>query len=240
MSLINDALKKARATQPRHGALGAGPLRAVAHMADGPALKPRSARRGRGKSVLTLPLILVVVLVFALGGGLLWAWYRADSGEMVARAKTESPATASPAPKAIVAPEVSLAPTPVPPPPMIVVSHAPVLSRGEIISQIPPATPTVTADAPVHQPLVTMQAEVAPGPVHRAIVHLNANTPKPAAREYKLEGIFFSPKGPSAVIDGQMVSVGSDVEDGKVVAIDNESATVLTTSGETNVLVLIR
>ncbi len=235
MSLINDALRKARATQPVAGG-----------MAQGPALKPLSAPRTKRTPLLTLALAIAVL---ALAGGLLWAWYRAEHGELVARANTGvnatvvsaaartsvAPAAASPtAPVTAAGTTVSAAPALAP---ATVVSHAPVIMRGQIISQTPPAAP---ADTEVQQPIVTTQAEIQPGPVRKAIIRLNANTPKPASRTYKLEGIFYSPKGPSAVIDGDLVQVGSEVEDGKVVAIDNESATILTTSGETNVLVLVR
>lgn len=235
MSLINDALRKARATQPVAGG-----------MAQGPALKPLSAPRITRTPILTLAL---AVAVLALAGGLLWAWYRAEHGELVARANTGANATAaSAAPRTSVAP-VAASPTAPPTAPSMTVSpapatapatmasHGPVILRGQIISQTPPAAP---ADAEVHPLTVPTQAEIEPGPVRKAIVRLNANVPKPAPRSYKLEGIFYSPKGPSAVIDGDLVQVGSEVADGKVVAIDNESATVLTTAGETNVLVLVR
>jgi hypothetical protein len=233
MSLINEALKKARATQPMGAASGVAP---------GPALKPLSARRGKRVSFLTLPFIIAVVLVVALAGALLWGWYRADRVELVARANTgASAASASAAPKTAVAPVAA---------PVQEISQKP----AEVVQEVPrqmvapapttattsTAAPTAAPPAEVHTPMVTTQAEIQPGPVRKAIVRLNANVPKPPSHEYKLEGIFYSPKGPSAVIDGDLVSVGSEVEDGKVVAIDNESATVLTTAGETNVLVLIR
>lgn len=230
MSLINDALRKARATQPVAG-----------RMAEGPALKPLSAPRTKRTPILTLALAIAVL---ALAGGLLWAWYHAEHGELVARANTGGNATTvSATPKTSVAPVTAPSTTVSPAPataPATVVPHGPVIMRGQIISQTPPASADGQADTEVHPPVVPAQAEIQPGPVRKAIVHLNANTPKPASRTYKLEGIFYSPKGPSAVIDGDLVQVGSEVADGKVVAIDNESATVLTTSGETNVLVLVR
>jgi PQQ-like domain len=232
MSLINDALRKARATQPVAG-----------RMAEGPALKPLSAPRTKRTPILTLALAIAVL---ALAGGLLWAWYHAEHGELVARANTGANATTvGAAPRTSVAPaatpttatSTAISPTPAP---TTMAPHGPVIMRGQIISQTPPAIQTGAADAEVHPLVVPTQAEIQPGPVRKAIVRLNPNTPKPAARTYKLEGIFYSPKGPSAVIDGDLVYVGSEVPDGKVVAIDNESATVLTTAGETNVLVLIR
>jgi type IV secretory pathway VirB10-like protein len=211
MSLINDALKKARATQPMGSASGVTP---------GPALRRRSAPRGKGASFLTLAIAVVLVLAAVL----LLAWYHAGRENLVARAKTPA---VSVAPKPMV--ETALATVPA-----VQQAHTQIVSPAPAETPAAPPAPEVhAAPPPIAAP---PPAEFMP-PQH---VRTLSNAPKPVARTYKLEGIFYSPKGPSAVIDGDLVSVGSEVQDGQVVAIDNESATVVTTAGETNVLVLVR
>jgi hypothetical protein len=199
MSLINDALKKARKAQT-----------AGASNADGPDLLPVDAGAGaRGGSIFTLPFIIAVVLIMA--GVLIWAWYRAGQ-VMVVRGNT-SAATVSVAPKAIE--------------PTKIVATKVAQTKMETPSSVTTgaSTPAVVASADEGSTNVLSVA---------------AEAPKPAAAVYKLEGIFYSPKRPTAVINGDLVSVGSRVEAGRVVAIDEESATVVTSAGETNLLVLTR
>jgi biotin carboxyl carrier protein len=199
MSLINDALKKARKAQP-----------AGASSADGPDLLPVEAdARARGGSIFTLPFIIAAMLVMA--GVLIWAWYRAGSVELVVRgntgAATVSATTQASEPAKIVAPMTSRTATETP-------------------------TSVMTASTPV------VVASTDAGATN--VLAATAEAPKAAAVVYKLEGIFYSAKRPTAVINGDLVSVGSQVEAGRVVAIDEESATVVTEAGETNLLILTR
>jgi flagellar basal body-associated protein FliL len=196
MSLINDALRKARKAQP-------------AGNASGPDLLPVEADAGgRGGSIFTLPFIIAVVLVMA--GVLIWAWYRAGSVDLVVRgntgAATVSEAKRANEPTKIVAPRVA--------------------AKTETATSV-----TTVASTP---------AVVASTDAGLTNVLTVAEAPKPAVTVYKLEGIFYSAKKPTAVINGDLVSVGSRVEAGRVVAIDEESATVVTEAGETNLLVLTR
>ncbi len=94
MSLINDALKRARETQPKGFAPSASP-----------AFRPvEGARRSAGGNDVLLPALIVVILL--LGGLLLWVWFRGDGGELKVRARTSSvsaeavsiPAVVPPAP----------------------------------------------------------------------------------------------------------------------------------------------
>jgi len=194
MSLINDALRKARKAQP-------------AGNASGPDLLPVGADAGgRGGSIFTLPFIIAVVLVLA--GVLIWAWYRAGSVDLVVRgntsAATVSEATRANEPTKIVAP----------------------------VKTETPSTVTTVASTPA----VVASADAG----STNVLTVAAEAPKSVAPVYKLEGIFYSSKKPTAVINGDLVSVGSRVEAGRVVAIDEESATVVTEAGETNLLVLTR
>jgi hypothetical protein len=205
MSLINDALKKARKAQP-----------AGASSADGPDLLPVEAdARARGGSIFTLPFIIAAMLVMA--GMLIWAWYRAGSVELVVRGNTGA-ATVSARPQAsepakVVAPRVAA------------------MTSTAAKTETPTSGTTVAST-----PMVVASADAGATNVLAA----TAETPKPAAVVYKLEGIFYSAKRPTAVINGDLVSVGSRVEAGRVVAIDEESATVVTEAGETNLLILTR
>ncbi|HXC98810.1 MAG TPA: hypothetical protein VN048_05670 [Verrucomicrobiae bacterium] len=200
MSLINDALKKARKAQP-----------AGASSADGPDLLPVEAdAHARGGSIFTLPFIIAAMLVMA--GVLIWAWYRAGSVELVVRGNTGA-ATQASEPAKIVAPRVAA------------------MTSTAAKTETPTSGTTVAST-----PVVVASADAGATNVLAA----TAETPKPAAVVYKLEGIFYSAKRPTAVINGDLVSVGSRVEAGRVVAIDEESATVVTEAGETNLLILTR
>jgi hypothetical protein len=190
MSLINDALRKARKTQPEEAT------------ANGPDLLPVDAgARTCSRSIITLPFIIAVVLVLA--SVLLWAWYRAGRGELVVRGNS-NPASVTAAPQA----------------------SEPTASTEK------PTSATTIASAPA------VATRVDAGSTNILLAATEA--PRPAAPVYKLEGIFYNPKKPTAVINGDLVYVGSRVEEGRVVAIDEESATVVTSAGETNLLVLTR
>jgi PQQ-like domain len=194
MSLINEALKKAKTA-------GAG-----TGTADGPELQPVETGGRAGRAIFTLPFLIAVVLVLAVV--MIWAWYQ--SGKVIVVRGNSSTTIAIPAAGA--SEPVTTVAAPV----------APVATQS--------ATP------PTETPVATGGAEVASTNVLVAAVE----APKPAGPEYKLEGIFYNPKKPSAVINGDLVYVGSRVEDGSVVAIDSESATVVTSAGQTNLLVLTR
>ena len=62
-----------------------------------------------------------------------------------------------------------------------------------------------------------------------------ATTPIPAP--LKLQGIFYRPTNPSAVVNSRTVFVGDIIANGKVKAIDRQSVTI-DLGGETKVLTL--
>jgi hypothetical protein len=189
MSLINEALKKARTAQPT------GPKTATAA---GPELHPVEAgAQGRHASIFTLPFISVLALMLA--GIVFWAWHRAGRVDLVVRADT-SAASANAAP-----------------------------------SLDAPIAPPVTTSLPVATTPVAPAAKV---DVLSSNVVTALEAPKTQLPVYRLDGIFFRPNRPSAVINGQIVYVGSRLEEAQVTAIDKESATIVTSAGQTNVLVL--
>jgi len=65
-----------------------------------------------------------------------------------------------------------------------------------------------------------------------------AEPPKPLPPVFRLQSIFFRAKNPSAVINGKTLFLGGRVGDARIVAIDQESATIVTSAGKTNVLLL--
>jgi hypothetical protein len=86
------------------------------------------------------------------------------------------------------------------------------------------ATPASVQTAAVAQPATNLAVAVEPA--------------KPPPIVYKLQSIFYFPKNPSAVINGKTVHEGTVVGEARVVAIGQESATILMGSGETNILEL--
>ena len=196
MSLINDALKRARVEQ------GGGPT------AHGPTLRPVDSYREPVSAVgWFLPTLLVIVLVLA--GLAFWLWYRSTSVTKVRANYYPS----SPAASARVQPVPSVAATPPP----------------AMATAIPSAVPAAAAtNAPAQ-----VAANPAPTPTNQAA---SAEPPKPAAQTYKLQGIFYRPERPLAVINGKMVAIGDRVGDAHVLSIEPESASLLLANGQTNIL----
>lgn len=194
MSLINDALKQAKAAQPVKAA---------------PALKAvEREQRSRGPGLLLPALIVVILLMAAL---LLWQWFsKSGSAELTVRART--------------APEVSSVPKPEPVHQVIASPvQAPAMASVPVSNTAVAATPK--ADVAVSAPDVTNTVAT-------------AEPAKPEPPAYKLQSIFFSPKNPSAVISGKMVSVGEKVKGAQVISIKKESVTIVTPTGETKVMEL--
>src|SRR5271165_7164921 len=75
MSLINDALKRAKETQPKGGAPAAGP-----------ALRPVNAPRAERRTDYLLPLLVAIILLLA---AVLFAlWWQSGLGVVKVRAKS--------------------------------------------------------------------------------------------------------------------------------------------------------
>jgi len=209
MSLINDALKRAKQSQsPTLPPAGQ-------HLHFRPVESDQSARHGLG---LILPIVLAL---FALLG-LFFVWELAhknhpasSQSDLVARAATSS--AAAPTPVNPPAPVISQSPTTPPAPPVLPAAPqpepAPVVTVTAATSEPPPA-PAAAAPTP-------SVPEEPPAP------------PKPAP--LRLQGIAFSPAHPSAVINGKTVYVGDKLGEFRVSAITADSATLLNAS-QTNVL----
>ncbi|HOX56360.1 MAG TPA: hypothetical protein P5205_07255 [Candidatus Paceibacterota bacterium] len=212
MSLINDALKRAKETQQQVPLPPPDlPLRPV---------EP-GQQRARHSLGLLLPVALAVVAL--LGLAFVWQWAQSiqasKPNEVAARtAPAPGVTTAAPAvPTAInaelPAPAAALPPDEAPEP------VSPVTPASIVVE---PAN-SVVADAPVIEP-TNATPVVVPTP------------PKPAP--LRLQGILFNPKRPSAMISGKTVFVGDRIRDLRVMAIDKESVS-LSGAGTTTVLSLI-
>lgn len=229
MSLINDALKRARQAQSQQ----APPTVAA------PALQPVEtipyARKGLG---VGLPLGLTLLALV----GLLLVWELSKRGSPPGRitasiqapvAATESP-TVSRSGSAVekVPPVVRRAPAVVSTPSSKLASAtttaAPaVVSQGNAsnVSSTGPAT-TVKSN-----PVPALAANPAPAGITAQ------PAPIPAPAPLKLQGVVYNPRRPSAVINGRTLFVGDRFRGFRVLAIRPTSA-VLVGAGRTNVLVL--
>ena len=205
MSLINDALKRARQAQPRNTPppVGDVPLRPV-----------EVARLRRSGPGMLLPLGIVVGLVMAVV--VWWAWSRGGAGKRPAPAAT--PAVRSLPPVAARAtkpapPGNQQQPASAPPPPVARAVAAPVAAA-------PAASPAKAVPAP---------------PVKASPPAVAAKAPPPGIAWPKLQGIFYRPDRPSALLNGKTFFVGDRIGDCLVLAIDRQSVT-LVSAGRTNVL----
>ena len=208
MSLINDALRRAKEAQqqtppPPSPEL---PFRPVE-----PA--QQSARRGLD---LLLPVALAAValllLLFAWG----WTQTRGAHTPLEVNARTARARQAT-----TPAPAVAVQPAPAKTP-----ASAAVPTTGAAAGLAMDAT-----DASADEPLASVEeSEVTSAPAITA-------PPPPKPAPLRLQAIIFNPKRPSAMIGGKTLFVGDKVGDLRIVAIGKDSAT-LAGGGQTNVLSL--
>jgi hypothetical protein len=109
-----------------------------------------------------------------------------------------------------------------------------------------PATETAKspalAAAPVVSPASSANSNSTNSLVPATVTAPSANAvlatdpPRPPPPAFRLQGIFFSGKNTSALINGKSVIVGGRIGDARVVAITRESATIITAAGQTNLL----
>jgi hypothetical protein len=204
MSLINDALKRAREAQDQ-----------AAPPPPAPALRPvepsQTARHGLG---VMLPAALAVVALLVLL--FVWQYSQRDTVRKAGGPTPENTApVTSPAQQHAVQPPVT----------------APAATS---VAAVPPAAAPQIATNPAS---VAAVAQPAPAPTanteSNALVVAVQAPPKPAP--LRLQGIVFNPTSPSAMISGKTVYVGDKLGQMRVVAINQQSAT-LVGNGETNVL----
>lgn len=218
MSLVNDALKRAKEAQQQ--ATPPPP----SQMQFRPVEPGQQAQPGRG---LIVPVSLAVVAFLALV--LVWRWTQgprvAEPREARAVTRTDGQPAAASQPASISAavntPAVQSAPSPL-------------LQTESRPTHTPGIADTLAAieSAPDGSPAAAKEQADEPT---NSVAMASAAQPKPAP--LRLQAIVFNPKRPSALISGKTVFIGDKLGDARVVAIDQESATLIS-AGKTNLLSL--
>ena len=224
MSLINDALKRAREAEQQRGekAPPAPPLEPADHAAP-----PRRA----GWIILTV--LLVATLGFAAFYLSRWA---GDSGAGRAVETSNAPAATG-----LVSPETVAAPAARP---AIRVSTNLMGRQASVPHSDPSAAPASAAPASSAPPAAEPRAAIpestqaerpsSPGEAAAAAVQPVAQV-EARFPELKLQSIVFRLRNPSVVIDGEMLGVGDTVKGARVARIERHAVT-MEWQGQTNVL----
>jgi hypothetical protein len=208
MSLINDALRRAKEAQqqtpppPPHEL----PFRPV---------EPAQQRARHGLGLL-LPVALAGLALLVLLLAWVWTHPRGSATPIEVNARTARvPQAASPASALPAQPAPAQVPAPAAAP---TTASAASLAADATGAPAAEPLPSVEKSAATNAPTLT-----APPP------------PKPAP--LRLQAIIFNPRRPSAMIGGKTLFVGDKVGDLRIVAIGKDSAT-LAGGGQTNVLTL--
>jgi hypothetical protein len=218
MSLINDALKRAKQAQI-HAQLP--PLPAP------PPLHPvEAAPPARHSPRLLGFAALVVVMILALG--LAWQWSRLSVHARAPKPTVQASATTSAAPAPAPAmpaaePEPAVEPARLYSVPPVTLRSVPAPSVVAAGSPAPPAQAIEPPQADSEELITTPPALPEPAPA------------KPAPP--KLQAIIYNPARPSAILRGQTLFLGERVDGFQVVGISRTSVT-LAGVGQTNVLTL--
>ena len=216
MSLINDALKRAKEAQRRASPPPSSPMQFR------PVEPAQQARHGVG---LMLPAILAGAALLALFCAWQWAQRRPPAEPREVRALTRPGAPATVTPQSVALSPTETATTAQPSPPAELPFQPDAIME---VANLLPATDPSPSSTP---PLAREQANDASDSV------VVASPPPPKPAPLRLQAIVFNPKRPSVLINGKTLFVGERVGDARVVAIDQESAT-LVSAGKTNILTL--
>ena len=206
MSLINDALKRARQAQQE------APPPPASNLEFRPIEHEQYGRPRVGLAVPTLLALASVLLLF-----LLWQAVRNPETHEPMEVKARTKASPASAPKAPAVPAVTSAS----PAPVTVVE--PVPSPSPALAKVSAPEPTIS---PSNPPVLVMVRTESTNPVATEV-------PKPPPP--KLQTIVFHPTRPSVMINGKTLFVGDKVGEFRVRVIDQESVT-LVGNGQTNVL----
>jgi hypothetical protein len=212
MSLINDALKRARQTPARPPAAPVGDA----------LLQPTEGGRGTSRSTLGL-LFAVIVAALFMAGWFYRQWriaserVNAEAVQMKATAlQVRQPPALAPSSSE---PQTSVSPNApaVPEPPAVAAPAQP----AEPSTPAPEPLATSPARVVATPPSPTVPAE--PQPRAAKAEEKPAAPPEPAPPPFptlKLQGIFYSRTKPSTLINGQTLFVGEEVEGARVKAIE--------------------
>jgi hypothetical protein len=208
MSLINDALRRARQTQQQSPPASRQPLVPVEP-------KPRGISR-------MLP--LAVGVLFAAACFFLGLSLASRTSPPVAVAplpppkQSDKPVPVAPAPL----PEPKVAPATKPAPKL---SLSATTANPVVVAPLPPKT--VASAAPTAPAAPAAPAKVAaPAATPPAVPKPTATPPSPLPPEPKLQGIFFDPSRPWAIVSGKTVYAGDRVGDFRVKEISKNTVTL--------------
>ena len=213
MSLINDALKRAKQAQ------GQTPVPTT----PSPQLRPVEPVAGVSRSSrLAMPGITVA----AIGLALFLAWRLARTNGSV-----QSGSAVPQIPSVVAASQ-----------PAAVGQHAPDRAAEVTPAVLPSSTPakTLGTAAEAGSSFASNPEAATPGTaanVATTIVPTNAPAAPEKPAPPKLQGIMYQPGHPAAMISGKMVFIGDKLGAWRVAAIDQESATLIG-AGQTNILTL--
>ncbi len=213
MSLINDALKRAKQGQQQNP-FGGQPIRP---------LQPADYA-ARSNYPLRFALAVLLVAALALSGWFFWKWWR-SSGESHQTAGGES--TAASAEKS------KTSAKPVPRKQLIKVSTNIVVRTNLVGSPQSEAPAQAASSNSLISAPQTNAAALAPP------TNVAAPAPPSPFADLKLQSIIFSEDKRAAGINGELLYVGDDIRGARVMRIDRQSVTV-ERNGETNVLRLPR
>ena len=224
MSLINDALKRAKQARPRTPSpdLPNIPLRPIEQPA-------QEARHGLG---VLLPISLAVVAL--LGLLLVWEFSKRDNSSTQPKEPIQVSARALPTDSTSVT-ESAPANASASPVPAKAASANPLVGASETKNSGPPVSSQTS------EPGAKAIASTEPLSVSTDAVdtnHASATEPSvPLPPPLRLQGIVYNPRRPSALINGRIVFVGDRVRDLHVIAIRSNEV-VLAGNNRTNLLSL--
>jgi len=214
MSLINDALKRAKQAQ------GQTPP----PIAPGPQLRPVEPLAAASHSTrLAGPVLTVAVIGLALF--LAWRLLFTNGSVKPAVVVQQVPAIAVAAPQ-----------------PAPIEQQVPVRTV-EAAATVQPSSPAATTlGKPAEVPFSTSNnvestRGAVPTDIAVTVVPTNAPTAPEKPAPPKLQGIMYQPGRPAAMISGKMVFIGDKFGAWRIAAIDQESATLIS-AGQTNILTL--
>lgn len=239
MSLISDALKKARQEAARQDSLRPGlPYAVGAVEAPAPRAPWISLLAGLGAGCL------LAAAIFAMAFFSGWGPFHKPAVETQVAAAPAAPTPAAPAPQPVTAPPPepvavveAPAPKPAPEPPKRepeAVRPAPQAQTPPPVAVTPhPAPESASAPPPVTAPPAPQPAVEAPAPAPAAPPQsvpesgltegstYTGELPVPGGGSVKLNGIVYSPDHPIAVLDGRVMGPGENVQGFTVVAIES-------------------
>jgi len=218
MSLINDALRRAKQAQPAPSAPSPSTLRPVEQ-------PPQSNRHG---ALLPVSLGAVALLILLS----VWMLSRRDGSSGPAQPHSSLAVAARTLPQPDTTP-VASEPDAQPAAATATVSTA---GGAATLSKSGPETTPVSKEQSAGSASGATVPSGSAEPIDTN--HLvTAEPPMPALPPLKLQGITFNPKRPSAMINGRVVFIGDKVRDLRVMTIRRDEV-VLAGSGQTNALSL--